>query len=495
MVRNKLGKAGLVVAVAAACGYASAATITKGGGYIDLAGVNVAAGTNISAEGARAGAVGKIPLQAVTVVTGDFYNVGDVIQLTLDNGARFNSHTVSQPSVSCAGTASGTDANLVVSLSQLQSASDTIRAQVTSISGATQGISCTFTSLSLVTTSLTSGVTKISSGTRQNGTSAYNYDASSASLTVLSVATQVSSVSVLSALNGVIDFQSSLGYGFATDDNAGYTAGSATFAGKGDALTIAVGNKADGMYATFTGTVSVSFTLAAESGKNFAWLDDLGCTAAGELNRSTSNGRVGISTGNATIGSACAAISYVGQVNLTGAAQVVGLEFGHKSATPSTGLTIDPMTFPSMSVSLQQGSTALGSATAVSPGAWTSNGSVIHIPYMPVNTTAGASKIDPVVSIMNRSSATGTLTATMRDEDGNLCTADNLGTIGPNRTKAIGGLLRDAAAACTNLNAAGGEKLYITVTATLPDTTTVVYSGYTVGGSRSVTVVNNSNGK
>jgi len=59
----------------------------------------------------------------------------------------------------------------------------------------------------------------------------------------------------------------------------------------------------------------------------------------------------------------------------------------------------------------------------------------------------------------------------------------------------LGGLVKTAMSNCANLSQTSTEKLYITITATLPDTSTSFYSGYTVGGSSRVTVVNSSNGK
>jgi hypothetical protein len=117
---------------------------------------------------------------------------------------------------------------------------------------------------------------------------------------------------------------------------------------------------------------------------------------------------------------------------------------------------------------------------------------------MPINTTVGAGKIDPVIVVSNRSASTGTISATVRDEAGNSCalTDAQLGSVAGNRTKSIGGLIRDAVSGstCPTINTANTQRLSITLTVTLPSGSTDVYSGYTVGGSSRVTVVNSSNG-
>jgi len=479
MIKN-YGKAALIAAIAGSCGYVSAATLT----------VAAAPTADVSLEGASQG---SIALDTVTLTFGDVYQVGDRITFSLDGstGARFTSMAGNMPSITCAG------GDFVIETPVAGSSSSTAvfvisgkSANVTSI-----GKTCTFASLAVLGSSITSaGVVSLSSSKTQGvGTDA------APAVRAFTVASQIASVSVLSALNGVVDYQNNLGLTFATDD-----AGVATnIPGNGDQLTIAI-TSTNGMWLSTTAALTVNFSLAAASGRGFNFLDDAGsCGTSALLNSTTSNGRVGFTgAGGAlntlTINAACNTLTYVGTTGaLTGTTRTISLEFGHKDATPSTGAVIDPMTFPAMNVTVQQGSTTR-SQTSVLPGAWTSNGSIVQIPYMPINTTVGAGKIDPVIVVSNRSASTGTISATVRDEAGNSCalTDAQLGSVAGNRTKSIGGLIRDAVSGstCPTINTANTQRLSITLTVTLPSGSTDVYSGYTVGGSSRVTVVNSSNG-
>jgi len=477
---KKYGKAALFAAIAGSCGYVSAATIAV---------TDAASGDNVSLEGAAAG---SIALNTVVLTLGDVYQVGDRVTFTLggSTGAKFASYAGNAPSITC------TSGDFVIESPALGSPSASAEfvisgksANVTSI-----GKICTFASLAVVGSSITSAGTATISSSKTQGTGA---DLANGA-TVFTVASQIAGITVLSALNGVVDYQNALGLTFASDD-----AGVATnLGGNGDQLTLEIAST-NGMYLSTTAALSVTFTLASAAGKTFTFLDDAGnCGTSAELNRGTSSGRVGFAggaTNSLTINAACTALTYTGTTAaLTGTARTISLEFGHKSGTPSTGVVIDPMVFPSMTATVTQGATTRFTSAALLPGTWTSNGSTVQIPYMPINSTEGTGKIDPVIVISNRSTATGAISAVLRDESGNTCslTDAQLGSIAGNRTKSIGGLLRDSAAggSCPTLNVAGGERLSITLTVTLPSGSTEVYTGYTVGNSSRVTVVNSSNG-
>jgi len=338
------------------------------------------------------------------------------------------------------------------------------------------------------------GVVTISSGVKRTSDTAYTYDPSTA-VNVASTASQIVSVAISTAFNGVVDYQAKQGYGFVSNDGT-----------YGDILGVLVSTRdtAD----SHTTAMSVTFALSAESGKTFSFLDAENCGVSGKIPtvnnaslRTTALGyaAAGGGTASVTINAACTTLSFTATKALThdSAGHGFTLELGHQSSTPSTGVVIEPMTFPATVVTVSQGSTvrATSTGTGTTTGTWTSNGATVVIPYMPINLTAGASAIDPVITIANRSLLTGTLTGTMRDEDGNSCTLDNLGTVAATRTKNLGGLVKAAFAACSNLSQTSTERMYITITATLPDSTTAFYSGYNVGGSGRVTVVNSTNGK
>ena len=465
-----------LVAVASACGYASAATISH----------TVLSGNYSIEKASNSATTGALTLNNVSVTMGAFQSRDSVLQLQL-SGARFVSGTVSSVSVTC------TSNNLVLDVGSPSASSSTWDFGITGTSGSTSSAVCSFASLAILRSSMTSaGVVTISSGVKRTSDTAYTYDPSTTAAQVASTGSQIVSVAISTAFNGVVDYQSKQGYGFVTNDGT-----------YGDILGITVTTRdtAD----SFTGALSVNFALSAEAGKSFAFLDAEACGVAGKTpilttSRSTAAGyarATGLSaTNDLTINSTCTTLTYVGTGTFNANAQI-NLELGHQSSTPSTGVVIEPMTFPSTTVTVSQGATSRGasSGTGAVTGSWTSNGATVVIPYMPINLSAGTSSIDPVITVANRSSLTGVLTGTMRDEDGNSCTLDNLGSIGATRTKNLGGLVKAAFAACSNLSQTSTERMYITITATLPDSTTTFFSGYTVGSSSRVSVVNSTNGK
>lgn len=480
-MRNVFNKGFVITAVAASCGYVGAATISVTPNFA----------ANVSLEGSRNSNANPVLLNPVLLTMGAFQSRDSIIQLQLTNGAAFGSAGVSTPSATC------TSGNITLDVgAPTASAATTWDFGITGTSGSTSNVVCTFTSLAVVRSSLSStGAVGISAGTKRTSDAGYTYDTASAA-TFLTVQSQIVGVSISTAFNGTVDYQSKSGYGFVSNDGTA-----------GDILNVAVETR--NLQLSSTGTFSVNFVVAAESGKTFAFLDAESCGVSGKTPtispaRATALGSAigtagGSGTASLTINSTCTQVTYVGSsasLRGDGASSLFlfGVELGTQSTTPSTGVVIEPMTFPSAVVSVTQGALSRASQS-LALGSWTSNGATVVIPYMPINMVAGTSQIDPVVTIANRSALTGTLTGTMRDEDGNSCALDNLGTVSGTRTKNLGGLIKTAFAACSNLSQTSTERMYITITATLPDSTTSFYSGFTVGSSSRVSVVNSTNGK
>ncbi len=479
-MRNMIGKGLVVATVAAACGYAAAATVS----------VSNTTATNYSLEGLASTAFANSGVSGfqVAVTMGAFQSKDSIIQLSV-SGGRFTSIGVSSPSVVC------TSNNLVLDVGSPTASAATWDFGITGTSGSTSTVVCSFNSLSLLGSSMSSaGTVTVSSGVKRTSDTAYTYDTGSAK-TILTVSSQVGAVTVASAFNGVVDYQTYAGRAFTSASTDTLTGFSST-PNLADSFTVSVAGVDTAL--SLTTALSIAFDISAQSGKTFGFLDDNGsCGTASVLNRTSSTGRVATKggTNSITINAACTTLSFVATEALTsGATKLYSVAIGHKETAPSTGLTIEPMTFPSTNVVVSQGST-VRSTTAINPGTWTSNGVTVQIPYMPINLTAGTSQIDPVITIANRSTLTGTLTGSMRDEDGNSCALNNLGTVGATRTKNLGGLIKEAFAGCSNLSQTSTERLYITITATLPSDDATFFSGYTVGGSSRVSVVNSTQGK
>jgi len=125
------------------------------------------------------------------------------------------------------------------------------------------------------------------------------------------------------------------------------------------------------------------------------------------------------------------------------------------------------------------------------PGEHTASGSRIFVPYLPVG-----SNISHVIQLANNSARSGTVTMTARNQAGTECTSPNMGgrvSISPNRITDLGSMLAAGIANCYG-GAATTNKLFVTVTADVPDTAVELYTSYNVSGNR-VNVVNSSNGR
>jgi len=459
------GKAAVIAAVAATCAYSEAATIRVTG-----------AQSNVSAEGAARNTTGATIPMTVELAMGAFQTRDSVIRLSLGGitGAKFASFNASSPSVSC------TDGNIVLDVTRNSVAQGTWDFGIASTSGTTSSLSCTFASLAVVASSLTAGTLTVQSGVKRVSDTDFVYDTASAK-TVSTVASQISSISVVTALNGTVDYTDQQGLGF---DAPGDTkAGDITASGYGDNLVVRVGSVAD-TYLSFGSALTFTLTIEAESGKTFAWLDS---DNNGVLNNTTGLGR--ISTGSkVTLDTAQNTITYTNTGTFTGTAVDFTVSFAHASATPSTGVAISPMEFPAASAEV---SSLTNSALEI--GSWGSNGTTVKIPYMPINTTPGSSKIDPIIILTNRSTVTGTVTVNIVNARGESC-AGTLGTIEGGQTKSLGGSpLRAVLAGCADYNIAAGETMNISLTATLPESTTELFTGYNAESGR-VTVVNSLNG-
>jgi hypothetical protein len=465
------GKAGVIAAVAAACGYAGAATIAVSNNPAD-----------VSAEGAAV-STSNLRFQ-LNLNMGSFQSRDNVIRLSLGgiSSARFASYNASSPTVVCTNT-DGTVTAMELDVTQNSARSSTWDFGVTNTSGTTSSASCQFTSLAVVASTLSSGTLTISSGVKRVSDTDFTYDTATAK-PVLTVSSQITSISVLSALNGVVDYTDQQGLGF--DDSGADTAVGLPSDGLGyaDNLVIRVGSR-DNMTLSTTSALTFTLNIEAESGKTFAWLDS---DNNGVLNNGTSTGRVSQGT-SVTLDAAQNTITYVSSGVFTGTNRDFTVSFAHKSQTPSTGVAISPMTFAAASATV---STTTNNALAV--GSWTSNGTTAKIPYMPINTTAGSTKIDPIIILSNRSSVSGTVTVNIVNARGEACTG-TLGTIDAGQTKSFGGSpLRTVLAGCSTYNTAAGESMNISLTATLPASTTELFTGYNAESGR-VTVVNSLNGK
>lgn len=113
--------------------------------------------------------------------------------------------------------------------------------------------------------------------------------------------------------------------------------------------------------------------------------------------------------------------------------------------------------------------------TGLEAGAWTINGAVVVIPYMPYSTSASQ-----IIYLTNTGTQSGNVNVTAFELGG---TAYNLGTLG---TTVGGQMMKLGPAILTALQSAGfsgSGKMTITITAEVPKADIIVYASYNVGGA------------
>jgi len=475
---NSFLKSAVCVAVAGACGFAAAGTISS-------------ASKNVSLELLKLNAAASTPaitaLPVLSFVTGASYANSDELTLTLGAGS-FSLNGSTHSDVVCGDTGR-------VTLQFMNTSGGNATFRVTSTSGATSGVSCAFSSLALLSSSITTAqIVKLGTSAKV-GTTGSAFDTTT-SANWVSVAAELGSIAVLTQFNGVVDYASKLGRAFTVAENV---------TGSGDALTVSVTRVAAGDFvASGLGTTSVKFSIVAPKGLSFLNNGGTTCVAAPSSGSATGVGATSAIGGVGTVsvtGTDCGTVSFVSTAALSTGANVLGFALGTSVGTPTIGNAIQPQVFGTSTVTVDYGRASTVSS-AQDVGTWTSNGQAAVIPYMPSNTSA-TNKKDVVVYITNRSSVTGTATATVYGNEVSsagvvteksataACTV-SLGTIAPNSTTNVSAALRTGIDTCWG--AGKDYRVAVEIQTTLPTSSTTVYSGFTVGTDR-VNVINDTNGK
>jgi hypothetical protein len=482
-MKNFASKGLVAAAVASACAYilpvnfANAATLT-----------GPAPNTNHSRQGlAAAASTAVVTIAPLSYVSGSTMIAGDRVRLSFSTGTA-SATGGNNP----ADTVCGTDGTGQFTLEFSSFSGSSVTYQVKNVSGTTNGRSCAILSLGVLANSISSATTvSVSSGKAPFGGQTFNED-TAAAVVVLSTSNQYS-FSLATAFNGEVNYTSTTnsGLNFSGDDDA-------TLTGNEDFLFVKL-QSTDLLNSVGTAG-SVRFTLTAA--KDFKFLDNNGdgsCTAA-DLTVSGARGVFVKATDGAaasySINEACTVVTVesTGSMPVAGAEYTLSLAMGRNTAAASvtTGIKIEPQDFANTSLVVSRNSTGTTATTATyDAGVWTQNGATYVIPYMPYNSSA-TSRIDPTVYVTNRGISAATVTASARNEAGVACNDMALGSVNATSTRNVGPSLATALDACYGAGTA--QRLYITVNVATARTNTEVYSGFNVGGSSRVSVINNSNG-
>lgn len=390
-------KSAVGLAVAGACNFALAGT---------LAGPST--NNNVSLELMKAKATAtttagqRVTLPVLSFVTGSSYAANDELTVTLSAGdLSLNGSTHSD--VAC-----GADGSGQFTLQFMNTSGRSATFQVSSLSGATSGKSCAFGSLAVLAGSYSGGAAAITASTSARRSSTGSaFDATSATA-YFSVKAELGTISVVTQFNGTVDYASKLGRAFNANENT-------ILAGSGDVLSFNIARDTTGFATTATfGTVK--FSVTAPKGLSFMSNGGASCGASGTAGVG-SRSAVASAASVTLSGTDCGTVTYVSTSGPSnGATNPYGFAIGTSAATPTVGAAIQPQAFGTTTITVDytDGTTAASSTTssALDVGTWISNGQAAVIPYMPSNTSA-TNKKDVVVYITNRSSVTGTATATV----------------------------------------------------------------------------------
>jgi len=472
-LKSNIGYSAVAAAVAVACGAAYAAVPTG-------AGVT----TVFSAEGGATAAATSVVTSTVSVVLGSDYIANDTVELAV-TGASFVAGTSTvATSANNAAVTCGSSPN-TLTLGFLSRSATSANYRVTGTGGSQNGLTCSFALPILASSLATAGTVPRVSWTAKTAQSGLVFDDATRVATLGSVKSQFASPSSVGTLNGVVNVDSGR-YQFTAHD----TTSLLSTGGSSDTLTFTLANDT-----ALTNPAVLTSVVAVISG-DFSFVDGgdttAGCSVA---DLSAGHGRISATGGTLSINSACSALTFTAT---TAGASVISFGTSSSSTTPTNGgiitapqsFTVAPLTYTYGGPSGTTGSTGSASvafSTTGSAGAWSLNGSISKISYMPYGT--GISRI---VYITNRSTQTGGVSATAINDAGVACSIANVGTSTKGSVTNLSTGLDAGVAACYGASYTG--KVAFEITANIPGNKAEVYSAYNVNGNR-VLVVNDTNGK
>lgn len=466
---RSISKVFVAAAVAGACGYASAAVIT-------VETPTYSANNAIALESFQAaGAADATALGTVNVLLGGPYSLNDQIELSV-SGAGFGSSALQSASFTCQNGADSGNST-VFSLVTASSTSSTLIYAASAPAGLTAGQSCQIPTVQITAGSVTAaGKISLSSVSKKAATLA-SFD-TGASATVASVAS-VYSITSSTILDGVIDVQNDR-LTFASNDN-----GLDLLDGDDDAFAISLNvASTHTMVTSVTGsmvitlTAGTSFGFLAEPGASLASCDISGTGA------STAIG-VGVAADVHSVNTACTVMT----VNIpTVAAGLYSIGLGRSTLTPTlaTSTAFVEQSYTASATASIAGSRVTTKTATPAAGAWTINGTTVHIPYLPRN-----ANIDLIVNISNLSTQTGEVTFTAYNANGTACTG-SLGNVGARSNMSVGGALKTALLGCTGTGWDTATRASVQLVSPTPNASTRVNSSFSTTDGKSRQIVINS---
>jgi hypothetical protein len=409
---------------------------------------------------------GAVAVPNVVVTLGNNYTYQDDLLITIGGGATMLTGT---PSASCVGGIGTTTLGFV------ERSGNTLDFRITNQEGATTGTVCTFSGIVVDALSLSNAGQMSVSYTGRRFITNQIIDSGSLPAGGVSVASQFT-VTVNEAFDAVIDVAADREL-FEGDEDTDvlsftvdyYSAAGTYFPGPTSVPPVAE-LRVDPTAATFT--ITGDFSFAADgTGNCDAYLGGANVVLVGlAFNAAASDCTKMVLTHNA--GAFDPAVPYSVSITVPGNKTLSPTDFAGEAKVDYV---------------LSTDNTKSGTRTLTwDPGAWTINGAIVRIAYMPYGDT-----ISQIIWIANKGTIDGDITVDYFTDDGHSGSFDLTTKAVHNSVTALAGEIK------SKLEAAGftAGKAHLTLVVTVSDRDVEVYSAYNVGGSDRGNVVNNSNGR
>lgn len=500
----------VVGAVASACAYVSAGTLTVT--TADYMLESALARSSASSIGMNGAYNGVNPGASATLVIGSSTDSGgllftgnqlskDTSRLAFTSNRSFGSANGHSASIACSATAA-TNATATFTLDTSNTNSSIVIYDLTSRgTDLTTDMSCQVPNLVFLPSSFAANGAISVGATVTNINSGFTLD-TIASTKVASVGATFA-VAITSTFDAVIDVQSNrLTFASGIDAGPNPTAESGQTGPYVDAF-VATWTAGTTAKSTVGGTFDHTFNLTLTAGTDFGFLEDpAGATGGGSCTVGTGSGRATGSQGNTGVtpvvnaSFGCNTLTLTGTAVAAGAADVVykvGLGRAGTNYSASSASVFAPQSYTA-TYSITSLSRTLLAATSVSAGSWSLNGTNVTLQYVPV---AADTNLQLFVS---NGGAAGTASFTATNHAGASCSG-TLGAVGAGSTS-LGSALKRAllgtpgtgeTSTCSTSFASEG-RASVTLTTTTPATLTRVHSGFSKndGVSRGL-IINSSN--
>jgi len=495
---RSISKVLVVGAVAGACGYAAAGTISAPStmpSYGLESALAVSPTASITNLGLVPGTAGT-PQTAQIAGTLTFATnalAASTSRLTFTSNRTFGSVDIHGQSFTCS--AGPNLASIVFQLSSTSTSSALIYDAASRGTGDLTNASCTIPSIAFLASSFASAGDISLAGTVVNINTGFTLD-TFASAKIASVGSTLT-FTVASSLDAVIDVQSNrLTFASGTDAALGLA--------YSDVFTLS--QQVSGR-ATVAGGYTSTFALTLTAGTSFGFLQEpTGATGAGSCSPTTGSGQAatgGLGAASLVVsapnsGTCNVLVSSHATTALTSGSYSIGLGREAVNASSASASQFAPQSY-TFSYVLSSGARTLASAAASAAGSWTLNGTTTTLQYVPVATDTNLQ-----VLVSNTSASPGNLTFVAYNHSGQTCTGD-LGAVAATANSSFGGQLRSAllgtpAAGTTTdcsttfIGAGSNARASVVLTSTTPASSTRVHSGFSKsdGVSRQI-IVNSGN--